>query len=172
MSDLYEEIWSAIKALRPAHRERLGLAAPLDIGIARVRFHGGLYEPCEDGETAILLPVFDAPELLEAELYDIGAWRVSDGHMATRMGSAMCLGSIDPLLAMETPLPLYRTPRSWPGTWDGAVVIDWDAAGPWLLGDRMIVGEDHEHGLDIQRRLGEYRQRLIPDVPPVALRKT
>lgn len=169
MSDLYEEIWSAIKALRPAHRERLALAAPLDIGIASVRFHGSLYEPCEGGETAILLPVFDAPDLLEAELYDIAAWRVSDGHLATRMGSAMCLGSIDPLLAMDTPLPLYRSPRTWPGTWDGAVVIDWDAAGPWLLGGRTIIAEDLDHGIAIEKRLAKIR-RYLPDVPRISIR--
>lgn len=169
MIDLYEEIWSAIKALLPAHRERLCLVARLDIGIARVRFHGGIYEPCEDGETAILLPVFDAPDLSDAELYDIVAWRVSDDHLATRMGSAMCLGSIDPLLAMGTPLPLYRSPRNWSGTWDSAIVVDWDAAAPWLLGGRRIIAEDLDHGIEIEKHLAK-RRRGLPDIPRISLR--
>jgi hypothetical protein len=169
-ADLYAEADAAIRAFRGGDRDRSGAPAHLDIGRARVRFEGGAYEPDDSQPSAILFPIFDGPDPLWSNLYDIVAWRPGDDRMASRMGLAMCLGSVDPLLAMKGPLELYRTPRTWRGDWDGAVIVDWKAAAPYLLGGRTIVAEDVPHALEIEGRLAKLRRRIIPPALVVAIR--
>ena len=168
--DLYAEFWFQINSLTGDIRTRLQLSAALDIGLGRVRFHGDGYEVDEEGELAIILPVFDSPDPYTSNLYDLVAWRPRDGHLATRCGLACCLGSVDPALSYDLPLRIHRTPRTWLGDWTSAVVVDWEGAAPWLLGSRRLVADDFEHGVDIERRLQDLRKRIVPEMPPIAMR--
>jgi hypothetical protein len=172
MIDIYGELWSAICAIRPIHKERAGLGSWFDVGIARVRFESdGCWVPDPEEKGAILFGVFDGPDPLWSDLFDVIAWQPTDNRLASRCGLAICLGSIDPMLRHDQPLEIYRSPRSWRGDWDGgAVIVDWERAAPILLQSRRpIIAEDIEHGEEVQKRLRQFRKRIIPPMPAIGI---
>ena len=172
--DLWSEFLSAVPRLRRCHLDRLAalgigaheILAAGNAGMARIRRHaGGLYEPDDTGDPALIVPIFlgeiPAPgnPVAEPILDDLIAWHPDrPNRWALRAGTAVTLGNA----WGSWPLPIHRTPLDWLRAGGaGVVILDW--VGAFLrFGDSPLLAQDLEHGQEIRERL----TRPVP-CPPI-----
>jgi hypothetical protein len=146
MTDLLYELRSAAGRVRQPHLDRLkALGVPMralahcptyGFGVVNAEDVGqGLYQPCDHGDTHLVLPV-----LFEGCLVDLVAFRAADpGGWLLRTGHGWCLGLNEPvgLLTWRDSISLRATPIDWMrADQDGLCILDWSAV-------------EQIHGLDV-----------------------
>lgn len=155
-ADLEEEMWQAVRNVRTPHINRLlslGCTASLlaslgsvqpPFGVANVTWlAGGFYEPDDEGEPAVITPVFDYARDCHSAV-DLVAWRTaSPRRWAMRRGIPIALG--DHLLDRGEAVRVVETPLDWLGLGGKALcVLDWDAPPAFWSrvrgGPRLILG--------------------------------
>lgn len=131
--DLKDELWSAVKAVRQPHLDRmvalgvpkwalarLGAVQP-PLGVQKVQeARDGFYEPSEDGPLNVIVPVFDGGEII-----DLIALRPSEPTgWRWRTGDGWALG-LD-LLEGDSPIELVANPITWLAKAGAAFcLLDW-----------------------------------------------
>jgi hypothetical protein len=89
------------------------LTYPYCIGGGRVVFHRQCFEPDLDGKLVITFRAED-----RGELFDLVAWDLATGRLASWRGQAFCLGDVDDVLNPATyfaggALWVHETPLEW-----------------------------------------------------------
>ena len=105
-------------------------------------YQDGTFAFKEDGNPALIIgvhgPSMDDP-------VDLIAWFSGrPGIWWSRFDAAPILGchSVEHAIHFDTPLIIRETPESWVRSGcDGAVVLDWQAAGLYLAGAKRLFGE-------------------------------
>jgi hypothetical protein len=96
-------------------------------GVEFVELAGDYYQPRRGGHPAIIIPVFQ-----DGELIDLTATGLATRRTVIRMGIASMLGqdAIDRATDDGTHLQVFSDPIEWlRNRCNGAVVLDWQAAG-------------------------------------------
>ncbi len=169
---LFGEYAAAVRRIDGDHLDRLlslgapygfwencGAPAPASIR----RLPEGRFEFVDDGEAAVILPVYDSetPAWAPLEqrfegLLDLLAFDPTrPARWSLRRGQALLLGSIYVGLVLEEgcALPLYSDPLRWiKADGEGTVVLDWAWAPDLLLGldlvaDSLALGERLESAM-------------------------
>ncbi len=155
---LLDELLEALgSATRETHVDQLlsaGLPPPaVDMcGTAKIRPDGQNYVPDDDGLEAVVVPIFDAGEMIDLVAFNLS----NPARWWTRIDAHWALGAdaLD-LLWLGAELKVCRDPLRWlqSGPAENAIVIlDWHAARLHI--PRVeIVAEDLEHGLELDRLL-------------------
>lgn len=106
------------------------------------------------------------------QIVDLAAWRPSaPGTVLLREGSVHALGewTLQPR-ERESPLNLYSTPLAWAAAnFDGAVIVDWDAAVFDLIHCRHIATDTLDLAETLTGGLQRERKRLTPKKPEVGV---
>ena len=121
------------------------------------RLPEGGFEFADDGEAAIILPIYgnETPAWAPLEqrfegLLDLLVFKPAQpGHWWLRRSQAVLLGSIyiGLVLKEDCALPIYSNPLSWLKTdGEGVVVLDWEMAPALLLDVGEFLVEDVETG--------------------------
>lgn len=176
MTELWPDMLSAARNLRPEHLVRLGISADNalaagGLGALKISTHqGGLFEPGGDLNAAIL-PVYwgsipsEGNPVFDWELIDALAFNPSKpDQWWLRRGDADLLGAgaLDHLY-LDAPLQIHRTPLDWLRSGaQSCVVLNWQRAAPRLRSVSTLVAEDADHARDIRNQL---QQTLsIPEI--------
>ncbi len=157
-----------------AHLISLGVAFSTlhccPLGYERIEVEGNLYAPSDDGQPAVIQPVFEwvsggpyldkegrlLPEAPEPELTlpDLIAWHTSDpSRWWTRRGEPALLlggGALEAAAKAESPLKVYRDPLSWlRNACRGVVLIAREGLESAFVGIRHLDAQDLEHGQEL-----------------------
>lgn len=129
-------------------------------GVEFIRRHGDdLYEPDDEGEPQLVVPIFDGEDLIDF----VAVW--GKGNWRRRTGAAIILG-IDALyrpFGWAEPVAIYRSPVGWLyADGDGVVVLDWTAAAAMHLRSRRLLPEDLGHARELRRRLRIEADIVLP----------
>ncbi len=137
------------------------LCGPIAVG--RIAVSGDTFTFAEDGQPALLHPVWNADG---DEIEDLIAWFPADpSRWFLRLGTGIWLGSncVTVSHVLETPLPIWPTPLEWLiHGGHGAIPLDRIAARYDVLDIELVVA-DVEHGNKLEAWL------TVPAVRPTIL---
>lgn len=131
---------------------------------------GGVYQPVDDGRPAIIVPVFDAYELIDLLAFDPR----KPEQWWLRVGAVPLLGS-DALgeQLLGKPLRVFKTPLAWLlAGLDGVVILDLQRAFPDLSAAQYgLAAENPTHERELRKALAEIATRRLPHVLVQALER-
>ena len=174
-SDLSREMMAAALNMRVSHYGRL-VALGIDfaphmatgsIGVANVRIEHDLYEPAEEGEAHLILPVTEGGFIVDLVAFQ----PKKPDTWALRRGSGWVLGhdaveqALSPWPDQPASLLLTPTPLDWLRAGRGACVVQWTAeAAPSLRLARGIVVDDPRMAQVVRLQLSK-----PPALPPIGV---
>lgn len=190
--DLYAELALAVRGLRETTLRRKGYLAAHGVscglvGLIHARTEGeALFVPDGEGEAFYAFGALAVhhhclgacvpPRSIDGRsvaLLDLAAWRPSEpDRVRLRVGNVIALGEwqLAPFGDDDSPLRLWSTPLAWAASsFDGAVVVDWDAASADLIHRREIVTDTLELGERLRSELLKARRRMLPPMPKISV---
>lgn len=172
---------------------KFGVAPPTvlrcPLGFERVETEGALYSPSNDGQGAVILPVFEwvaggpfldedgrllaEPPEPELVLADLAAWLPSDpGRWWLRRNApATMLGreNLEDAARGEAPIQLFKEPLAWlQDGGHGVVILNSSHLQYVFQGLPEVICEDIEHG----RWFANWMKQPTPPIPAISVTKT